>query len=337
MTLTVAGSPTGGTGAGILDNLYGYASVDGSANTATGNVDNVSDEGWVIGVSRLKDGELTVFGQNREVDVQTCSTVWVNGTTWGIGKNPNNTYYHSGELVAAMIFDEGLSNAEVFELRLLMEAVFNDTISFPPSVVLQGNSLTGQASGGGTTVAAKLMAKTGWNQLRHEVFATGGAKQTVKVEQEYFHEVRRWVGGHSSKRLYWLWSGINDITAGVGSAAIIESLERSLLAARDDGFFTVILPLTPVADNGDGTTYTYSAGQQTILSEVNTWIETIGARIADQFLDIRKIGRLILNFWIHLILRFTFRGMVSITTTTEGIISPSMLSGILLSLPRLTG
>ena len=289
MALTVAGSPIGGAGGSLVDDLYGLGSVDGSAVTAMPFVNEANDGEWSFSAASVLDGTFTLMGNSREVSTAPLSTVWVNRANWGIGKNPNSSYFHTGNLAASLIFKEGLTNSELFQLRLMLEAVMSDVIAFRPCIVWEGNSLTAQASGGGTPLANQVMANGAWGDVRFEVLAIGGAKQTQRVEAQYYNQARRWVAAGKAKRILWLWSGINDITALISSADITASLKRQLLAAREDGFFTILVPLTPVADAGDGTTYTYSSAQQTTLTEVNTWIADEGARIADQYLDINLL------------------------------------------------
>lgn len=291
MVMTVAGLPIGGA---IIptyaDNLFGLGSVDGSAVTAMPDVEAANDGQWSFGALSLDDGNLTIMGNSREVETLPLSTVWVDRPNWGIGKNPNSSYFHTGRIATSLIFKEGLSNGELFNLRLLLESILADVIDFQPCIVWEGNSLTAQNSGGGTPLANKVMANAAWDDVRFEVLATGGAKQTQRVEAQYYNQARRWVAAGKAKRIFWLWSGINDITALISSSDIIASLKRQLLAAREDGFFTILVPLTPVASAGDGTTYTYSAAQQTTLTEVNEWIADEGAKIADQYLDINLLA-----------------------------------------------
>lgn len=296
--LSLAGTTNYGTGSNQLDDLVGFWSADGTALTFEQGVQNVNDADWCYCATSLFEGRATVMGNSRDVVSATfAGTAWVNGTTWAIGTNVPGAQDFVDDMAAAFIFSEGLSNDELFEFRLLCEAVLGDTVPFPPSIIWEGNSLTAGTNGGGTSVRFKVMntSTPAWDKLRFEEFAAPGQKQIVDSEPRYWNEERRWVGASRATRLYWLWTGINDITVGadvdtIDPNILIASIKRNLIAAKEDGFYTIILPLTPVGGTGTGFAYQYGPIKQATLAAVNTWIEGEGKQIADQFLDIRKIG-----------------------------------------------
>lgn len=290
--LSIAGSTISGAAAGNLDDLYGYWSADGSANSVTDTVQDVNDADWTFAAMSLNAGETILMGNSRAIVTSTLATAWVNGTTWAIGKNVPGAQDLAGEMAAALIFSDGLTAEELFNVRLLLESVLADEIDFPPCIVWEGNSLTAGTSGGGTSVVNQVMALSSpaWDTIRTETFAAPGDWLTRQTLPRYRSEVRRWVGANYGKRILYSWCGVNDITGGASSKQIIEAYRQFLIGAKEDGFFVVILPLTPVGPTGTGYSYQYDNAKQTILAEVNTWLESEGSRIADQFLDIRKIG-----------------------------------------------
>ena len=294
MALASAGKPAGTGGASTIDYVSGAVSVvtdtANSGATAEPFVDNAHEGEWSFGACSYLGTTATVMGNSREVASATSATFWNNNTDWAIGKNPNNSYYFKGEIAAILVYDVGLTTGQLFELRLLLESVMTDSIDFPPSITFEGNSLTASAPGGGTTWPTQLLLETGWTTVRNENLAADGARQMDRVENQYYNKARRWVGANRAKRIFALWSGVNDLTASYTSAGIIASLKRQLLAAKADGFFVIIMPITPVASAGDGMTYGYSTTQQTRLTKVNTWIAAEGAAIADQFLNLNLIA-----------------------------------------------
>jgi hypothetical protein len=89
--------------------------------------------------------------------------------------------------------------------------------------------------------------------------------------------------------IYFLWSGINDVTAKLPTSKIIDSLKRNVLSAKLDGFRVVLLTLTPVASAGDSMAYGYDAAQQVALATINAWILDEGARLSD-VVDLNEIA-----------------------------------------------
>jgi hypothetical protein len=295
MSMTVAGDAYSGTSSTLIDNLYCHVSLDGAAATAFPSVNLASDANWSFGAGSFLDGRITTMGNSRDVTTGTSATTWVNNATWGIGKTANGGQFMGGELAVAIIFKAGVSNDNLFKIRLLLEATLSDVHTFQPSIVWEGTSLVatsgnGGVSGGGTDFPTKVHLKAGWTTIRNENIAKGGTLQTQRLEAQYWNVARRWVAASRAQRYFVLWSGVNDITAGVSSANIIASMGRHLKAAKLDGFYTIILPVTPVADAADGLTYGYSSAQQTVLAEVNAWIAGEGAALADQFLDINLLA-----------------------------------------------
>ena len=166
---------------------------------------------------------------------------------------------------------------------------------FGPDVIFEGNSLTankGGIAGGGSSWPTKLMNFPDWGKLTHENFAEGGNLQTLDVEPRISVELAKLKPAGTSPKLFFIWSGINDITRNVSSAKITDSLRKSILEAKRSGFYVVIIPLTPVAKNSDGLRYGYNSTQQKTLEAVNRWIATEGASLADRFLDLNQITEL---------------------------------------------
>jgi hypothetical protein len=291
IAMHVAGSSQGAVGAGALDNVYGFLTIDGSSVTVNQSIDGGNDNKYSYAALAFGGGRSRLFANSEQPSTAAIATSYDQGANLCIGANPNSTYFFAGEMIFAGVFDAGLTDYQVFSLRLALESILSDVIALPGSIVFDGNSLTAGNSGGGTTWPAQLLAKAGWTDiLRNNNIARSGAKQTQEIEQEYFTQARQWLGIAGQDNLYFLWSGINDITANIATQDIIDSLRRHSKRAKAEGFRLVLLTLTPVADNADGLTYGYSAAQQTSLTAVNVWIKGEGATIADQVIDLDEIG-----------------------------------------------
>jgi len=292
MHLGAAGSEIGITGGSLMDNAFVFASADGSAATLNLTANTMTDTGVCFAAASHLDGYIYLYG-NREQPVRSAlASQWINNATFGIGKTANGAYFHAGQIIFAAVFEVGLEDWQIRGIQEALESILSDVITLEPGVVFEGNSLTSSAAGGGTAWPTQLLAMAGWSSLKrkHNV-AADGSRQTQGVEQQYWSEVQRYKqSAPTQDHLLILWSGINDITAGIGSAAIIASLERMLKRARADGMRTVILTLTPVADTADGLTYGYSSGQQAILTTVNNWILGVGSEYASQVVDLNEIA-----------------------------------------------
>jgi len=290
--LVLSASAFGGNGPSLLDDIGTYGTVDGSAGTKLSHSGS-NDYKYSTAITSLNDGTLSLYPNAFNPQRLTLATTHNNNATYGLGKNANNSYHFNGEIVFAGILDAGVSDFQAFALRLGLESILSDVIDWPGSIVFEGNSLTGQASGGGSPYPTKLMTKAGWTDIKRWAnIADGGAEQTQKVEAQYFTEARQWMAIAGQKSMFIIWSGINDISniAGLTTAELTASLQRSIQRSKAEGFWVGLIPLTPVANQGDGLTYGYTAAQQTLLAETNAWMETTGARLADQFIDIRLIG-----------------------------------------------
>ncbi|MGB1260877.1 MAG: SGNH/GDSL hydrolase family protein, partial [Akkermansiaceae bacterium] len=270
----------------------------GSASVSA-HVDDANDYKYSVAIATVKDGSMNLFAHAFNPDREAMATIHNNNATYGLGKNANNSYHFNGEIIFAGVLDSGISDFQAFALRLGLESILSDVIDWPGSIIFEGNSLTGQASGGGSPYPTKLMAKAGWTDIkRWSNVADGGAEQTQKVEAQYFTEVRQWMAIAGQKAMFIIWSGINDISniAGLTTDELTASLQRSIQRAKAEGFWVGLIPLTPVASDGDTHsggvpfTYTYSPAQQALKAGVNQWMETVGAELADQFIDIRLIG-----------------------------------------------
>ena len=293
MAMTVAGTPIGGTGAGLLADISAIITPAGSGAAGLNVVDMAHRTGFFsFAACSLNEGHFSVMGGSREVKSTPIETGWINRPNFGLGRNPNNSFHFSGELAFVAIFDDGLSNQELFELRLLLESSLGDSLDFGPSVVFEGNSLTsntGGIAGGGQSWPTMLMQKDGWAGILNENVALGGARQLERIESQYATKVRRWVGNHRSRRMFFLWTGINDVTANSPTEAIINSIRRHIIAAKQDGFYVVLLPLTPVRYDSTPPAYGYGTARQESILELNAWIASEGAELADQFVDINQI------------------------------------------------
>ena len=290
--LSVGGAAIGGSsGPSTIDNIYALGCIsDGSTNT-TITVDKASDEKWSFAGFSYGGGTLSLFGNSRNPTRASLAELWNNNTNIAIGANSNSSHFFDGDMIFAAVFDAGLTDYQMFSLRLGLESILFDAIDFPDSILFDGNSLTRSAAGGGTNWPTQLLTEAGWSDIeRNANIALDGARQTQEIEQEYFTQARQWLGMAGQDNLYFLWSGINDITASIATQDIIDSLKRHVMRAKAEGFRVVLLTLTPVADDGDGTTYTYSAAQQTSLTDVNTWIRGEGSNLADQVVDLDEIG-----------------------------------------------
>ena len=281
-----------GNGASALDDIGCIGSETGSSNVKA-FVSGANDYKDSVAIATLKDGSLNVFGNSFNPARVALPTLHNNNATYGLGKAANGVYYFQGEIMFAGVLDVGLSDHDAFALRLGLESILADVLDLPGSIVFEGNSLTGQASGGGSPYPNHLMLKSGWSEIiRWTNIADGGAEQIQKVEAQYFTEARQWMAIAGQKSMFILWSGINDVSniSGLTTAELTTSLRRSIKRAKAEGFWVGLIPLTPVADAADGLTYGYDATQQTLIAETNTWMETEGANLVDQFIDIRLIG-----------------------------------------------
>ena len=284
--LSVGDNPV--SGATNLTVINGIMTVDGATATNT-TLTGGNDSKYSFAGMSLKDGMLTTYANGQTASYGTLATAWVNNANYRIGSNPNNTYYHQGDIVFAAIFNTGLTPGQMQALRAGMENILSNVVNFSGSVVFEGNSLTAAATGGGTTWPAKLLASTGWTTVtRTENIARSGALQTTEVENRYFTRARQWSPQANQDSIFFLWSGCNDITASKSSTAIINSLRRSIIRARQDGFRVVVLTITPVAASGGG--YVWGGTQQTTRTTVNTWIKGEGKQIASQVIDLDEIG-----------------------------------------------
>jgi hypothetical protein len=308
MSMTVGGTPLGATGSTTTQRLYGFGSSDGGVTDSAeyeqvNVVENANDMQMGFAALSHLDGRLTIMGNSFDsVAAQvsdTVDTIWMNRANYGIGKTANGAYFFDGEIAAVLIFDEGLTNEELFKLRLALESILGDALDYTPGILFEGTSLTATggnngASGGGAIWPDLVMANAAWTGIRNENIAKGGELQTKRIEHQYYFKARRWVSATQATHIYCLWTGVNDITAGVSAADLIGSIRRTIISAKNDGFFVVLLPITPVNTSAVSTdaSYAYSSGQASILTEVNAWIAGEGASIVDQFLNINLIPEL---------------------------------------------
>jgi hypothetical protein len=290
--LSVGGAAVGGSvGLSTIDNIYSLACISDGTTYTTITVDEASDEKWSFAGFSFHDAQMNLFGNSRNPTRSALAELWSNNSNFAIGANSNSSHFLDGDMIFAGVFDSGLSDYQMFALKLALESIFSDVVNLPGSIVFDGNSLTASASGGGTNWPTQLLVKAGWGDIeRNTNIAKDGGRQTQEIEQEYFTQARQWLGIAGQDNLYFLWSGINDITASLATQDIIDSLKRHSKRAKAEGFRLVLLTLTPVASDGDGTTYTYDAAQQASLAAVNVWIRGEGATIADQVIDLDEIG-----------------------------------------------
>jgi lysophospholipase L1-like esterase len=288
--LQVGGSVTLGNGSQYLDNLFALASLDGTALTQS-SVEFATDLKWSFGAMSLSSGVLSAYGNCRNPSRSELATLWANNANNCIGANLNSTHYFAGEMVFAAVFNAGLTDAQMFALKVSLESIFSTTQTLSGGIVFEGNSLTASAPGGGTTWPAQLLATTNWTTAtRSQNIALDGALQTGRVENQYFTVARKWLPMAGQDSIFFLWSGINDITASVTTAKITTSLRREIIRARLDGFRVVALTLTPVAPTAAGLTYGYTAGQLTQISDINTWLRETGPSLGAQIVDLDEIG-----------------------------------------------
>jgi lysophospholipase L1-like esterase len=290
--LMFRGNTYDGTGPSLEDDVTAQATADGSTLVIP-KVPLGQDNKWSIAALSLRDGTLTAYANERTPVSAALGTMWSNNANIGIGANSNSTYFLAGDMCFAAVFGVGITAAQWCALKSGLESIFCNALELPGAVVFEGNSLTASAPGGGTTWPAKLLASTGWTTVsRYANIALDGARQTGRVEHQYFTAARQYLPTAGKDSLFFLWSGINDITASIATATIIASLKRSIIRARLDGFRVVVLTLTPVApSSGDYTlSYEYGPSQITAIADVNAWIRSTAPELGAQVVDLDEIG-----------------------------------------------
>jgi hypothetical protein len=272
--------------------VYARATVAGSTPAVESAAAEVNQGDWTCIAATLLSGKLRAFGGAVSAAEQTVSggTIWNNNNDVGIAKLPNGSEPFNGRLYFAASFAVGISESTFQSLRDGIERVLADVVTRKPAVIFEGNSLTGSATGGGTTWPAKLRLKTGWDSadLGWDNEATAGHKQIEEVEPQLPAIVAQWAPYAQEDRLLILMSGTNDVNAETETQLIIDSLNRYLIAAKAAGFRVVACTIPPVASAGGG--YTWNPSQQAARDEINNWMKTTGATIADQVLDLDEIG-----------------------------------------------
>ena len=262
---------------------------DGSSNVTVAVVDGV-DQKYSFGALTFGDTTLKVFGNGVTPVSGALAELWCNNANFGLGANPNSSQFFDGEIVFAAVFNAGLSDTEIFRLKVMLERILTPTLTMTGSVIFEGNSLTGAASGGGTTWPAKLLAMAGWSGVtRAYNVALSGAWQTRRTESHYGVSVTQHAPWAKQDSLFFLLGGINDITGGLTSTVIIASLKRNVIRAKSDGFRVVLLTLTPVAPSGSGLSYNYDATKLGYIDDINDWILGEGSTIVDQVVDLNEI------------------------------------------------
>jgi hypothetical protein len=277
--------------AGGADNLVALGSFDGSGDINVNNVavDLASDSEWSFGAASILSGTFSVIGNCRQPNQGALAagktTVWNNNPNYIFGATTTGAQFYKGNAVFFGVWNSGLSNAQLFAIKLLLESVFSDALPLKGAIIFDGNSLTAAATGGGTTWPEQLLAMPSWSGVtRWENVAQSGALQTRRGENNYFTKVRRWIPIAGQTVHYVLWPNVNDCTAGVPSATIIASTRRHIRRAKAEGLNVVILTITPVSGYGWGST------QQTIRTEVNAWTLTTAASEGIQVIDLNEIS-----------------------------------------------
>jgi hypothetical protein len=281
-----------GTGfAGGEDNLVALGSYDGAADININNiaVDLASDSQWSFSAVSVLSGAYSIIGNSRQPNQNALTpgklTVWNNNANYIMGATTTGAQFYKGDAVFFGVWNAGLTNAQLFAVKLLLESVFSDAFTLEGGIVFDGNSLTAAATGGGTTWPAQLLALPAWSGVtRSDNIALSGALQTKRGENNYFTNARRWIPIAGQTVHYVVWSGVNDCTALVPSATIIASLQRHIRRAKAEGFDVTIMTLTPV----DG--YGWGGSHQAIRTAVNAWILTANTTEGVRVIDLNEIS-----------------------------------------------
>lgn len=297
-----AGGPTNGAPA---TSICGYVSTDGaSSGDKAVSISTQIDNRMSFAALSLMDGIASTYSNTANPARIAASTAWMNNSnnTLGVCGGSDSNYYLNGQMMFAAVFNTGLTDGQVFAIKCALENILADCIDFPSGIVFEGNSLTAANTGGGSNWPTKLLATTGWTNVKRYVnLSLSGAKQTQHVEQNYWTAGRQWLPMGRQDVVYMLWSGCNDITASISTSKIIASLRRHVIAAKLDGFRVVILTISPVAGPsvpGGWTGYVWSSAQQTQRTDINAWIRTTAKSLGAQVVDLDELGVAHPNFLV---------------------------------------
>ena len=294
--ITAGGSPISGNSLSTVKRVYGYASADGAAGTPEMYWDNASTGGIVYSALRLRGGYLSLNVQGKELLNSALATAWQNNSSIGIGKHPNGAHYFTGSIYAVLEFDAGLTDVQLYTLMRVLRHIYSISVAPQRYVLFTGNSLTatssnGGVAGGGSDWPAKLRQKAAWLAAYPDTSfantALGGSRVSAYGEVDYYIRGHMWSPVVGERSICFAWDGCNDITGGVSAATIIAAKDRLYSAMLRDGWELYVLPITPVASQGQGMSYGWTPGQQAIRDQVNAWMQN-NKRF--RFIDLSRIG-----------------------------------------------
>lgn len=278
--ISAGGSPISGNSLSTIKRVYGYASIDGAAASPEMYADNASVGGIVYSALRLRGGYLSLNVQGKELINSALATAWQNNPNIGIGKHPNNAHYFSGAIYAVLEFDVGLTDTQLYALMRVLRHIYSIAVAPQRYILFMGNSLTatssnGGVAGGGSDWPAKLRQKAAWLAAYPDTSfantALGGSRVSAYGELDYHMRGRMWSPIVGERSICFAWDGCNDITGGVSADVIIAAKNRLYSQVVRDGWELYVLPITPVASQGQGMSYGWTPAQQSARDKVNAW------------------------------------------------------------------
>jgi lysophospholipase L1-like esterase len=288
------GSSISGSGNENVANVYGVATLDGSAVAGENIATLATYNERVYAAIRQSGGRFSLSVHGKSTQSYALATAWNNTATVGIGINPSAGAYLAGKIFAVLDFSVALTDEQLTKVIDVLRYVFSLADGAQRYCAFEGNSLTASASGGGTTYPDKLMAKAEWATAfvpsRYSNNALSGAYESMHGEQQYYSRTTAASPVVGERNILFVWGGVNDITAGISAARIIASLDRHLRAAYEDGWDIYMLPITPVAPTSAGLSYKYSAGQLQTINDVNTYLSEYAGAVFGRYIDLYKIG-----------------------------------------------
>lgn len=288
------GSSISGSGNGNVANVYGVATLDGSAVAGENIATLATYNERVYAAIRQSGGRFSLSVHGKSTKSYALATAWNNTATVGIGINPSAGAYLAGKIFAVLDFSVALTDEQLTKVIDVLRYVFSLADGAQRYCAFEGNSLTASASGGGTTYPDKLMAKAEWATAfvpsRYSNNALSGAYESMHGEQQYYSRTTAASPVVGERNILFVWGGVNDITAGISAARIIASLDRHLRAAYEDGWDIYMLPITPVAPAAAGLSYHYSAAQLQTIIDVNVYLSEYAGVVFGRYIDLYKIG-----------------------------------------------
>jgi hypothetical protein len=219
------GSSYSGSGNQNVANVYGIATLDGSAVAGENIATLATYNERVYAAIRQSGGRFSLSVHGKSTQSYALATAWNNTATVGIGINPSAGAYLAGKIFAVLDFSVALTDEQLTKVIDVLRYVFSLADGAQRYCAFEGNSLTASASGGGTTYPDKLMAKAEWATAfvpsRYSNNALSGAYESMHGEQQYYSRTTAASPVVGERNILFVWGGVNDITAGISAATII--------------------------------------------------------------------------------------------------------------------